>query len=130
MRNYGETPIDELIEEYATLAKDPLVIAYNEVSEELFKRAERNYRKRPETEFYKAACGYEYTLELPYDELHVSHDRAWVKHHDYSFTYKEPDGRIWNSCLSLCGYSREQIVEMIDKRIEKLLEEAEEGGDD
>jgi Lar family restriction alleviation protein len=30
MRDYGDMPIGELVEEYAMLAKDPLVMAYNE----------------------------------------------------------------------------------------------------
>ena len=120
MTNYDETPIEELIDEYAMLAKDPLVIAYIDVGEELIIRAQRDYRRKPEKEFYKAACGYEYTIELPYDELLVGHDKAWTKHHGYSFTYKEPDGREWNTCLSLCGYSREEITKMIDMRIERL----------
>lgn len=120
MKDYSETPIDELIDEYAVLANDPLVIAYLECSDELMKRKTRDYQAGPNTEFYKAAHGYEYVIELPYDELLVSHDSAWTKHHDYSFTYKDPDGRRFNTCLSLCGYSREDIIEMIDKRIERL----------
>ena len=124
MKDYSEIPIDELMCEYAVLANDPIVMAYIECSDELMKRRTEDYSRKPETEFYKAACGYEYTIELPYDELLVSHDKAWMKHHDYSFTYKDPDGRVFNTCLSLCGYSREDIVEMIDKRIERLENEA------
>ena len=119
---YGDMPIEQLMEEYATLAKDPLVMDYIEAGDELMTRVSRDYSREPETEFYKAACGYEYTIELPYDELYVSYDKAWVKHHDYSFKYKDPDGKTYYSCLSLCGYSREEIVGMIDKRIERILE--------
>jgi len=119
---YGDMPIEQLMEEYATLAKDPLVMDYIKASDELMTRVSRDYSREPETEFYKAACGYEYTIELPYDELYVSYDKAWIRHHAHSFKYKEPDGKTWNACLSLCGYSREEIVGMIEKRIERILE--------
>jgi hypothetical protein len=124
MKDYREMPIDELMGEYSALANDPIVMAYNECGDELMKRRTEDYSVEPKTEFYKAACGYEYTIELPYDELHIGYDKAWMKHHGFSFTYKDPDGRVFNACLSLCGYSREDIVEMIDKRIERLENEA------
>lgn len=120
MKDYSEIPIEKLIDEYAVLANDPIVVAYINCSNELMVRKNEYYSTKPKTEFYKAACGYEYTIELPYDELLVSHERAWTRHHDYSFTYKDPDGRNFNTCLSLCGYSRKDIVEMIDKHIELL----------
>ena len=124
---YGGMPIEELIDEYAMLAKDPIVMAYIEASKELMKRQGRDYSEDPEKEFYKAACGYEYTIELPYDELRVGYDGAWLKHHSYSFTYKEPGGRTWDTCLSLCGYSREEIIGMIEARIERLESEGCDG---
>ena len=125
MKEYGETPIEKLMDEYAMLAKDPLVMDYINVGDELMRRKERDYSSKPETEFYKAACGYEYTIELPYDELHVGFDKAWVKHNSYSFTYKDPEGRMCYACLSLCGYSREEIIEMIEARIERLESEVD-----
>ena len=127
---YGDMPIEELIDEYAMLAKDPLVSAYIKASDELMTRRYRDYGDNPETEFYKAACGYEYTIELPYDELFIAKDNAWLKHHSYSFAYKEPDGKKWNVCLSLCGYSREEITKMIDARIERLERLESEDSDD
>lgn len=123
MTDYCETPIEELIDEYSVLAKDPRSIAYIDVGEELRKRAQNDYSVIPEREFYKEACGYEYTIELPYDELIIGRERAWIRHHDYSFIYNEPDGTSWNTCLSLCGYSREDIVEMIEKRIRKAVQD-------
>lgn len=126
MKDYREIPTAELIDDYIMFANDPLVKAYIECNNELIKRMTEYYSNEPQTEFYKAACGYEYTIELPYDELHVARDRAWIKHHDYSFTYKIPDGRVFNACLSLCGYSREEIVEIIERRIEQLENEGRE----
>ena len=124
---YGDMPIEELIDEYAMLAKDPIVMAYIKASEELRTRAIRDYSHDPEKEFYKAACGYEYTIELPYDELCVTRDNAWLRHNSYSFTYKEPGGKEWNTCLSRCGYSREEIIGMIEARIERLESEGCDG---
>ena len=126
---YGDMPIEELMDEYAMLAKDPLVLAYIEAGKELMKRREQDYSEDSEKEFYKAACGYEYSIELPYDELFVTYDKAWLKHHGYSFVYKEPEGREWTACLSLCGYSREEIIGMIDARIERLERMESEGAD-
>ena len=123
MTNYGETPIEELIEEYSMLAKDPLVIAYINAGEELRKRAQSDYTHEPEREFYREACGYEYTIELPYDELFIGRDKAWIEHNDYSFSYKNPNGGSCYACLSLCGYSREEVVEMIEKRIRKAVQD-------
>ena len=127
MTNYGETHIEELIEEYSMLAKDPLVAAYLNVREELRNREQSDYIRKPEREFYKKACGYKFTIELPFDELVITRDKARIRHHDYSFVYEEPGGVVWDTCLSMCGYSREEVVEMIENRI-SLLES--EGGDD
>ena len=121
MRDYSATSLEELMKEYSALASDPLVKAYLEVSDELMER-KKGYPSKPETEFYRAACGYEYTIELPYDELSVGSEKAWVEHHDCSFRYKTPDGRTFYACLSLCGYSREDVEHMIDLRIERLQE--------
>lgn len=127
---YGDMPIEELMNEYMTLAKNPLVMAYIKASEELGTRAIRDYSRDPEKEFYKAACGYEYTIELPFDELCVTRDNAWLRHNSYSFTYKEPGGREWNTCLSRCGYSREEIIGMIEAQIERLERMEREGAND
>ena len=124
MREFSVITTDKLIEEYSMLAEDPLVADYIAIREELFKRANKDGREQ-KTEFYKEACGYEYILELPYDELVICNSKAWVSHHSYSFKYKEPSGRTFDACLSLCGYTREQIISMIDKRIDRLIEESE-----
>ena len=125
MKDYSMMPLEELMDEYAGLASDPIVKAYIAAYDELTERSEE-YPNEPESEFYRAAGGYTYYIELPYDKLYVTFDKAWVKHRDYSFRYRDPYGRTFNVCLSLCGYSREQIERMIDKRIEQLGEGAAE----
>lgn len=123
MDDYSKIPIEELIEVYRDLADFKIVAAYISIGDELTDRAQNVYSRKPEMVLYKEVFGYEFMIELPYDELLVGFTDASIKHHDYSYNYKKPDGSVCHACLSLCGYSRNDIVERIEAEIDKIKRE-------
>lgn len=115
--------LEDAIAEYVELSTSQDVKRHREVSDELRKIQREQFRDEPELEFYKESNGYEFYLELPYDELCIYSDKVDVKHHGYSYMYKNPNGGSTYSCSSLCGYSREKIVGMLDANIERIERE-------
>lgn len=115
--------LEDTIAEYVELSTSQDVKRHREVSDELWKIQREQFMDEPELEFYKESNGYEFYLELPYDELCIYSDKVDVKHHGYSYMYKNPNGGSTYSCSSLCGYSREKVVGMLDANIERIEHE-------
>lgn len=117
--------VEALMERYAEVAATPQVEEYHKLSDMLYDaRWKHGFRTKAEREFYKESNGHEFTLELPYDELMCTYDKAHVRHHSWSYIYTEPGGKTFDACLSLCGYTREQVEARIDERIAKMEEKA------
>lgn len=122
--------LEDVIAEYTELANSEEVKGYLKVSDELRRIQHKQFSDRPELELYKSVCGYKFYIELPYDELLIMTKKVDVKHYGYSYRYEHPDGTTTYSCLSLCGYSKERIIEMIEKSIEEIRELLGVDGDD
>ena len=115
--------LEDVITEYEELSVNQEVKKYFEVSNELRKIQREQFRDEPELELYKELHGYEFYIELPYDELLIMTEKVDVKHHSYSYRYKHPNGTTTYCCSSLCGYSRERAIEGLDEAIEEIERE-------
>lgn len=122
-RHVKERTLEDLIAEYEELSVNQEVKNYFEVSNELRKIKSEQFKDEPELELYKEANGYEFYIELPYDELWIMTDKVEVKHHSYSYRYERPNGNTVMSCSSLCGYPREWAIERLDEAIEEIREQ-------
>lgn len=121
--------VDDVMSEYAELSASQDVKKYHEVSDELREIQREQFRDEPEREFFKDFNGYEFYIELPYDELCIGTEDAWVNRHSYSYMYKKPDGGSVYSCSSLCGYSRDWAIESINEEIARIESELQMRGD-
>ena len=121
VRHVKPRTLEDIMAEYAELASKQEVKDYFDVSAELRKIQREQFRDEPERELYKEVNGYEFYIELPYDELLIMTEKVEVKHHSYSYMYKRPDGSSAHSCSSLCGHSHEWAIEQIEKTIEREL---------
>ncbi len=121
--------VEDVMSEYAELSASQDVKKYHEVSDELREIQRERFRDEPEREFFKDFNGYEFYIELPYDELCIGAERAWVNRHSYSYMYKKPGGGSVHSCSSLCGYSRDWVIGRIDEEIARIESELQMRGD-
>lgn len=122
-RHVKPRTVEDAMAEYAEISTSEDVKKYHDLSDELMKIQYEQFRDKPEHEFYKELNGYEFYIELPYDELCIGHEKAWVNHHSYSYMYKKPDGGTVYSCSSLCGYSRDWAIERIENEIGRIERE-------
>lgn len=82
----------------------------------------------PELEYYKSSDLYDYYIELPYERFDYKYDKYQFIKHNYNYIGKGigiKKGWTRNACLSLCKYSKEEIMAMIDKEIIEDNEEDE-----
>jgi hypothetical protein len=128
-RHVKPRTVDDVMSEYAELSASQDVKKYHEVSDELREMQREKFRDEPEREFFKEFNGYEFYIELPYDELCIGTERAWVKRHSYSYMYKKPGGGSVYSCSSLCGYSRDWAIGRINEEIARIESELQMRGD-
>ena len=78
---------------------------------------EMNNRK-PEREFYMSTSKGEYYIEKPYKELYFGKNGIEERQRSYSVILKTKKSTL-NFCLSLCGYSKEDIIKIIEKDFAK-----------
>ena len=121
--------VEDVMSEYAELSASIDVKKYHELSDELREMQREQFRDEPERELFKELNGYEFYIELPYDELCIGTDKAWINHHSYSYMYKRPDGGSVYSCSSLCGYSRDWAIDRINEEIARIESELQMRGD-
>lgn len=109
-------------ERLAELEELDVIKEYNEVVHEVV-----NYPKgKPELEYYKSSALYDYYIELPYEEFGYRYDKYQFIQHNYNYVGKginNKKGWKQDACLSLCKYSKEEIMERID---ESIIEDNEE----
>lgn len=122
--------VEGVMSEYAELSASQDVKKYHEVSDELREIQREQFQDEPERELFKNFNGYEFYIELPYDELCIGTEHSWIDHHSYSYMYKRPDGTTVHSCVSLCGYSRDWVIKRIDEEIARIESELQEQGDE
>ena len=128
-RHVKPRTVDDVMSEYAELSASQDVKKYHEVSDELREIQREQFRDEPEREFFKDFNGYEFYIELPYDELCIGTERAWVERHSYSYMYKKPNGGSVYSCSSLCGHSRDWAIGRINEEIARIESELQMRGD-
>lgn len=121
--------LQDVIAEYKELSGKQEIKDYFEVSKELRDIQREQFKDKPELELYKEVHGYEFYIELPYDELQIMTDDVEVKHHSYSYMYKHPNGCSTHSCSSLCGHSREWAIERLDESIKGIERDLMDGDD-
>lgn len=103
-------------ERLAELEELDIIKEYNDVFTKLV-----NYpRGEPELEYYKSSDLYDYYIELPFEKFIRRDGKYQFVQHYYSYIGRQKgkkSGWVINACLSLCGYSKEEIMEMIDEVI-------------
>ena len=129
LRHVKPRTLEDVMSEYAELSASQDVKKYHEVSDELREIQREQFRDEPERELFKEFNGYEFYIELPYDELCIGTEKAWVKRHSYSYMYRKPDGGTVYSCSSLCGYSRDWAIGRINEEIARIESELQMRGD-
>ena len=119
--------LEESIKIYNKLANNERIKQFEDARSLILE--EMNSRK-PELEFYKPSEKYHYYIEKPYEELVFKNDKVIKRQHGYSAIGKNRVSTV-NFCLSLCNYSKEEIIKIIEEHIkednkiyiEELLEE-------
>lgn len=106
--------LEEAIEIYNLLHKNESIELYNKVIHILLE--EMNKRK-PEQEYFKSSNKYDYYIEQPYEEMFFSENGVEFRQHSYNGIGKGKGNGYTNFCLSLCNYSQEEIMTIIDKHI-------------
>ena len=107
--------LEEAIKIYNRLASDERIREFEEARSLILK--EMNSRK-PELEFYKPSNKYHYYIEKPYEELTFENDKVIKRQHSYSAIGENKISKI-NFCLSLCNYSKEEIIKIIENHIKE-----------
>ena len=115
--------IEEAIKTYNELYDDENVKRYNETLGVILKETD----KKPEKEYYKSSNIYDYYIEFPYKRLCLTSEGAKYEEHGYNAIFKKKKDRIFpgkyygggNFCLSLCKFSKEEIEQLIEERIER-----------
>ena len=108
--------VEKAIETYNKLHNNNIVKAFLEAQNMIVKEI----RKEQERKHYKSSNKYDYYIELPYKTIEL-YPNAHYRQHTYNAIYvksgKSPNNYSGNFCLSLCNYSKEKIIELIEKRI-------------
>jgi len=80
-----------------------------------------------EYEVYKKVGKYSLLIELPYDTFWFSGNKLITKHYGYDGKILSDDNkRSVHFCASLCKYSKESVMKLLDDRIVEMLEEEKE----
>ena len=107
--------LEEAIEIYNSLHNNESIRLYREAVSILLE--EMNKRK-PELKYFKSSNKYDYYIEQPYEEMSFGVNGIEFRQHSYSGVGKAKNGKSTvNFCLSLCNYSEEKIMTIIEKYI-------------
>lgn len=83
---------------------------------------------KAERELYKEVNGVDYFIELPYKTISFTKDGAVWEENSFSCCKSKSGGVTTMACLSLCGYSRKHIIEILERWIKEDQEEMKEEG--
>jgi len=107
----------EAIEIYNASKDNKEIIKFEEARSVLLE--EMNNRK-PKEEFYKSSTKYDYYILLPYEEMMFTKNGIEYKNHSYDAFGKNKNGKsTCHFCLSLCNYSKDEIIQLIENHIVK-----------
>ena len=77
-------------------------------------------KRKPKQVFYKSSKLYDYYIEEPYERICFGINGIKFEQCYYNGIGKRKDGRSEKHfCVRLCNYSKEKIIEMIEKDIEE-----------
>ena len=81
---------------------------------------EEHKKRKPEKILYGSSKLYDYYIEQPYEEMIFTNEGIEFRKHYYNGIGKSKNGKSrFNLCLSLCKYSKEKIMTIIDKYIKE-----------
>lgn len=112
--------LEEAIEVYNSLHKNESIKLYHNAISVLLE--EMNKRK-PKQEYFKSSNKYDYYIEQPYEKMSFSANGIEFQQHSYNAIGKSKGYGTVNFCLSLCNYSQEKIMTIIENHIIKDNEE-------
>jgi hypothetical protein len=109
--------LEEAIKIYNKYHNDEIIKEFDEARSIL---VEEHHKRKPKQVFYKSSELYDYYIEEPYEELTFGTNGVEFKQHYYSAVGKRKDGKSTSYfCVSLCKYTKEKIIEMIEEHIKK-----------
>ena len=109
--------LEEAIKIYNKYHNDEIIKEFDEARGIL---VEEYHKRKPKQVFYKSSKLYDYYIEEPYEDLTFTNDGIKFEQHYYSGVGKRKDGKSTLSfCVSLCKYTKEKIIEMIEEHIIK-----------
>lgn len=107
--------LKEAIEIYNSLHNNESIKLYNKAIPILLEEMDK---RKPEQKYFKSSNKYDYYIEQPYEEMFFSENGIEFKQHYYNAIAKAKNGKsTLNHCLSLCKYSEEKIMTIIEKDI-------------
>lgn len=107
--------LDEAIEIYNSLCNNESIKLCNKAISVLL---EEMGKRKPEQKYFKSSNKYDYYIEQPYEEMFFGTNGIEFRQHSYNGIGKGKIGNgTINFCLSLCNYSKEKIMTIIDNHI-------------
>ena len=106
--------IEEAIEVYNSLHNNKSIKLYNEAIHVLLEEMDK---RKPELVYFKSSNKYDYYIERPYEEMYFAENGIEFRQHSYNVIGKGKGYGTINFCLSLCNYSQEEIMTIIENHI-------------
>ena len=106
--------LEEAIEIYNALHNTESIKLYNKAIHILLEEMDK---RKPEQEYFKSSNKYDYYIEQPYKEMFFGKNGIEFQQHSYNAIGKSKGYGTVNFCLSLCNYSEEKIMTIIENHI-------------
>ena len=120
--------IEQAINIYNELYQDEKIKSYCDALHTLCSIEDFDDSFKKKTEIYKEGKNYKLTIILPHKKIRWSNPIGIITtgyDGEYSYTDKFGKNHIVSICLKLCGYSKEKIIEILEKRLEELFKGGE-----
>lgn len=114
--------LDKAIETYNELHDNEIVKKFNEANSIVINEI---LKQKPKKTYYKSSVKFDYYIEEPYEKLEITANGISIRKCGFNGigTGIGGNNRWLNFCLSFCNYSKEKIIEIIEKHIRKDNEE-------
>ena len=106
--------LEEAIEVYNSLRNSETIKLYNKAIPILLEEMDK---RKPQQEYFKSSNKYDYYIEQPYEEMFFGTNGIEFRQHSYNGIGKNKGNGTINFCLSLCNYSEEKIMTIIENHI-------------
>lgn len=107
--------IEEAITIYNQYQNNEEIKKYEEARSIILREMEN---RKPKKEYYKSSKKKHYYLELPYENINITSKGIEKQNNSYNIIYQAINSNeSGNYCLSLCGYSKEKMINLIEKDI-------------